>query len=378
MNNISVCIITKNEADNLRKCLKSIKPYGFEIVVVDTGSTDETKEVIDTYADISGNFTWCNDFSAARNYSLGLASNDAILILDSDEWIESCDVDGLRYFMQIHPEWVGRIERINDLADANSNKAHERISRFFDRRYYEYYGRIHEQVTRKTLTGDYVPMRAFEVRQRIEEDQKLPVVDIVNDTYENVAVVIGHSGFAGTKENRSTKALRNISLLKLDLDEYGVDPYVLYQLGKSYYMLNDYDKAAEYFERGLEFDLNPALEYVQDLIETYGYALLNGGRGRDMIFLTDPEVYNAFAVTADYVFLCGLAYMNSERFEEAIKEFEKATTMKITKIEGCNSYQAYYNAGVVCECLGDRKRALHYYDLAGSFAPALEGKKRIQ
>ena len=89
---LSVCIITKNEAEKLEKCLKSIKAYDLEIVVVDTGSVDATKQVIKKYADVSGEFVWCNDFCRARNYCIGLANNDWILVLDSDEWIEQFDV----------------------------------------------------------------------------------------------------------------------------------------------------------------------------------------------------------------------------------------------------------------------------------------------
>ena len=56
--NLSVCIITKNEALKLKKCLASLKRYDVEIVVVDTGSTDETLQIIEEYADIKGNYKW--------------------------------------------------------------------------------------------------------------------------------------------------------------------------------------------------------------------------------------------------------------------------------------------------------------------------------
>lgn len=72
----------------IEKCLSSIKPYGFEIVVVDTGSTDRTKEIAGKYADRMLDFVWCDDFSAARNFSLHAASNNWIFMLDCDEWIK--------------------------------------------------------------------------------------------------------------------------------------------------------------------------------------------------------------------------------------------------------------------------------------------------
>ena len=78
MHPISVCIIAKNEENRIEKCLASIQPYDFEIVVVDTGSTDRTKEIASKYADKVLDFVWCDDFAAARNFSLQAASNNWI------------------------------------------------------------------------------------------------------------------------------------------------------------------------------------------------------------------------------------------------------------------------------------------------------------
>lgn len=347
---LSVCIITKNEAEKLEKCLKSLKAYDVEIVVADTGSTDATEQVIKKYADVSGNFAWCDDFSKARNYSISLANNDWIFVLDSDEWIEQFDMEQAGKIFCEAPKCAGRIERVNRYDGTDGKETgHERICRIFDRRYYEYRGRIHEQVTRK--------------------DGKCA-------KYQNVPVQIGHSGYEGTAEEKQKKAKRNIQLLLLDLEENGEDPYTLYQLGKSYYMCRQYDKAAQYFEQGLGFDLEPGLEYVQDMVETYGYALLQMKRYEEMMFL--QNIYEEFAVSADYVFLMGLAYMNNGMFQEAVGEFEKAAAYSFCKVEGCNSYKAYYNAGVICECLGDSKKAGQYYNKCGKYEPALEGLKRLK
>lgn len=348
--NISVCIITKNESLKLKRCLESIKEYGFEIVVVDTGSTDDTYKVIEQYADRSGQFPWCDDFSKARNYSVSLASNDIIFVLDSDEWIEAFDMKAVEKLMSGDSKTVGRIERINEIAGAlPDEKGHERISRIFNRKYYEYRGRIHEQVSGR---------------------QKGEVI------YEDVPVRIGHSGYNGTDEDRRMKAARNIKLLMLDLEEYGDDPYVLYQLGKSYYMQKEYESAAKYFEEGLAFDLEPKLEYVQDMVETYGYTLLNLKRYGEMLFL--KEIYHEFALSADYIFLTGLAYMYNEMYDDAVAEFEKATRHPVCKIEGCNSFKAFYNAGVICECLGKRDKALRYYEKCGNYEPAVKGMGRLK
>jgi tetratricopeptide (TPR) repeat protein len=82
---LSFCAIVKNEAQNLARCLASIKPYVDELVVVDTGSTDETIAIAQRYGAKIGHFEWCDDFAAARNYALSLVSGDWVLTLDADE-----------------------------------------------------------------------------------------------------------------------------------------------------------------------------------------------------------------------------------------------------------------------------------------------------
>ena len=110
---ISVCIIAKNEEKYIEECLRKLKPYGFEIVVADTGSTDATKEIASRYADKVVDFTWINDFSAARNFCAKQASNNWILALDCDEYIESVDIRILRVQLQQKPKQVGVIRMKN-------------------------------------------------------------------------------------------------------------------------------------------------------------------------------------------------------------------------------------------------------------------------
>lgn len=86
---LSVCMIVKNEEKNVEDCLRSVKSIADEIIVVDTGSTDNTKEVVQKYTDKVFDFEWCDDFSAARNFSLEKASCDFILWADADDILEA-------------------------------------------------------------------------------------------------------------------------------------------------------------------------------------------------------------------------------------------------------------------------------------------------
>jgi glycosyltransferase involved in cell wall biosynthesis len=86
--NLSFVAIVKNEAQNLDRCLASVKPYVDELIVVDTGSTDETIAIAQQYGAKVSHFEWCDDFALARNYACSLASGDWILTLDADEELE--------------------------------------------------------------------------------------------------------------------------------------------------------------------------------------------------------------------------------------------------------------------------------------------------
>ncbi|MBI1936359.1 glycosyltransferase [Candidatus Woesearchaeota archaeon] len=85
---ISLCMITKNEEDNLEYCLNSAKDIADEIIVVDTGSTDKTKAIAKKFDARVFDFKWVDDFSAARNESLRHATKDWILVLDADERLD--------------------------------------------------------------------------------------------------------------------------------------------------------------------------------------------------------------------------------------------------------------------------------------------------
>ena len=97
---ISLCMITKNEENCLEQCLNSVKEIADEIIIVDTGSTDKTKEIAKKFNAKIFDFKWCDDFSAARNESLKHAAKDWILVLDADEIIEKKDLEKIRNIIE--------------------------------------------------------------------------------------------------------------------------------------------------------------------------------------------------------------------------------------------------------------------------------------
>lgn len=330
---LSIAMIVKNEEKNLEKSLKEICKYDFDIVIVDTGSTDKTKEVALKYTKNVFEYKWCNDFAKARNFSISKAKGDYILVIDADEVIESIDINNLKTLINKNNNKVGRILRINQYSRNGERFTYkERVNRLFKKDKFKYSGRIHEQVT-----------------------------EINNKSYDtyNVPIVLNHYGYEKNEINRKNKIYRNINLLNDELKENGNDPYILYQLGKSYYMNEDYEKAIKSFSKAMDFDLDTKLEYVQDMIESYGYALINSKRYKESFNIIN--LYNEFNKSCDFVFLCGLIYMNNGMFNEAVDEFLKTLKFKECKMEGVNSYLSNYNIGVIYECLGNFNKAYKYY-----------------
>ena len=88
MPTVSLCMIVRNEEDVLGRCLACMKEIADEIIIVDTGSTDKTKEIAAAFTDKIYDFSWIDDFAAARNFSFAKAGMDYIMWLDADDYID--------------------------------------------------------------------------------------------------------------------------------------------------------------------------------------------------------------------------------------------------------------------------------------------------
>lgn len=356
---ISVCMISKNEEQHIEECLKRLTPYHYEIIIADTGSTDNTIKTASKYTDKIYHFDWTDDFGAARNYALSKASNDWILSIDCDEYIEDIDEAGLETLIaagtpnsRSHKEALGQI-LIRNRFKQNGRTTFEniRVSRFFNKNFYEYKGAIHEQLVYKNDPTGHI-----------------------NKTYP-VPVRLLHVGYDKSEEEMRRKCLRNISMLEKELKATGPDAYIYFQLGQSNMRLNDYAKAFEWFDLGLSMDIDPSQPYVRTMVESYGYCLLELKKNKEALQLAN--IYDTFASRADFVFLMGLIYMNNGLFNEAVQEFRKSTTMEEFSVDGVNSYKAFYNIGVIYECTGHPAEAAVYYKKCGGYAPALARLKEI-
>ncbi|WP_051350610.1 glycosyltransferase [Caloramator sp. ALD01] len=215
---LSLCMIVYNEEKYLKMCLDNALPLVDEAVIVDTGSTDKTIEIIKSYGDKVKliKTKWENDFSKARNLAIENASGDWIFTLDADEkiiatgelkkYIESCEFDGI-----IVPFYhvVGE----GDLVFSNV------YIKIF-RKMYRYEGAIHEQLN-------------------ISNNKLVEIPETVAKIY--------HFGYMKEVFVEKGKINRNLDILLEELRENPDDPFTMYNIGVTYYAKNDFKVALKYF-----------------------------------------------------------------------------------------------------------------------------------
>ncbi|MBT2287720.1 glycosyltransferase [Paenibacillus albidus] len=147
MISISLCMIVRNEEEGLERCLSSVKDVVDEYIIVDTGSTDRTKEIISKFTDKMYDFTWIDDFSAARNYSFSKATKDYILWLDADDIVDEANVQRMKQLKHTLSPKIDRVTMQYDLSfDASGQATYSlRRNRLVRRACnFEWIGPVHE------------------------------------------------------------------------------------------------------------------------------------------------------------------------------------------------------------------------------------------
>ncbi len=221
---ISLCMIAKDEAEFLEDCLKSVQGIVDEIVLVDTGSTDETVAIAERYGAKVIHSEWRNDFAYARNIALQHATGDWILVLDADERLRNGEaiIEGAR-----HPQFTGYlIEIVNpvDFNDPDRIFLHRYIRMFRRLPILHWEGAIHEQIVSD------------------DPDAKLKFA-----TLEKAQII--HLGYERSIVERKRKAERNIAILESVLKEHSDDWFQLYNLANTLYTEGEYERALPLIER---------------------------------------------------------------------------------------------------------------------------------
>lgn len=343
---ISVCIISKNEEKHIEECLKRLKPYGFEIIVTDTGSTDRTKEIAAKYADKVLDFVWIDDFSAARNFCASHASNNWILSIDCDEYVNRLDVRTLRILMQKFPKYAGVIRLKNLVLDAEGKSGYgtDDVTRFYNRNYYGFDYPIHEQVCTRDMSKREEQLQCF-----------LMPMEVI------------HHGYALPPEEMKKKQERNLDLLYKNLEKNPEDAYTCFQIAQSEFILGKYDRAISFYERGLKENPSPEFIYVQVMITSLAKAYVKQERYQEAIQLMDR--YADTCKTAKFVFTHAGVLLDSNQPLKALMLYVKTTLLPDVDTLGENLMHCY-------EHIIDLYRSMNDFKMADIFQQKYQMCKR--
>ena len=204
---LSQCMIVKNEEQNIERALSWGKGIVCEQIVVDTGSTDRTIEIAKQMGAKVYEFTWINDFAAAKNFAISKAMGDWIAFLDADEYFSEEDAKKLPKLLEelekkkfeikgekgkiniIETDWVQLDENGKIFAVPSQTRI------FRNKPYIRYQGAIHEQIIVHPKSG-----------------KKFFNLDMTGK------LAIYHTGYAWTEKKQEEKKERNITLLKKELE----------------------------------------------------------------------------------------------------------------------------------------------------------------
>ncbi|MBP2637373.1 MAG: glycosyl transferase family 2 [Firmicutes bacterium] len=330
---MTVCLIAKNEEHCLGACLNSIKAWADQIVVVDTGSTDNTVEVASYYGAQVEYFSWEDDFAAARNYSLQFAVGDWILVLDADEYIE------------------GNLEMLSDLVAKDYEgyyltiksplgigvESEDHVVRFFrNGRGYTFRGAIHEQIA-----------------SSIEEHKGKAAIGFSH-------IIVKHRGYVPEEILRKQKGNRNSRIIKKQLEKRQEDTFMLYSLGIELVQQAQYEEAYNAAMKALHY-MTGEEGYFREVILLAlmsSFKKGNYGEAEEELFV---KALSMLPEDGDIAFLAGLRQALLGDYHQAGELFLK---------EGCNTVlvpahlihailgELFFKQGLWSEASGYFKRSL--------------------
>lgn len=352
MQEISLCMIVKDEEDVIGRCLESVKDIVDEIIIVDTGSTDRTKEIVSQYTDKVFDFEWVEDFSKARNFSFSKATKDYIMWLDADDVILEEDY---KKFIELKKNLDTNVDiymmKYNYVLDKNGNptlvQSRERLLK--RERNYQWVSPIHEVI--------------------IPEGR---VVD--------VDIAITH------KKEEIKDLNRNIRILeKMLKNGEKLDDRQEYSYAKELFCLQRYEEAKSTYEQFIaryedEYYNKRAFLYpaMIELSDCYKY-LEDSKQCLECLF----EVLKYEIPGPECCCKIGNVFLEKKEYETAKFWFEVALQNNEKLKESINvDYNEFIPYLSLCVCyywLGDMKKSNDYNEKAGKIKPKdetyLENKK---
>lgn len=299
---LSAAIIVKNAEETILHCISSLKGVVDEIVVVDTGSTDKTMELLQSENVTVYQHTWKEDFSEARNVSIDYVTGQWVLIIDADECIVR-GADSIRDLLENTEAEAYWIEVENVLNEAGTEKNSQKNIRLFrNKKEYRYAGAIHEQII--AAIRDQSPLESI----------------------KDCDILIRHTGYLPKEMKKHDKINRNYAILKKDWSNPDATPFLRYNLAIEEMRLGNQVEAIHLLEKCIGEE-NPQSSYL-----SHAYFLLASIRWETKnIVEVEKVLQTALELYPDYG---DLHYLRGKTFEylsqsaDALESFYKAIEIK--------------------------------------------------
>lgn len=296
---VSLCLIARNEAENIARCIKSAKDFVDEIIVVDTGSSDKTIEIATSLGAKVIKEDWKNDFSLHRNTSIENASGDWIFFLDCDEELVQKSGKVIREVVQDDSFEAYFIQITNRVSTGNAT-SFPSIRLFKNRKSYRFEGMLHEQIVNSILSKNSS--------------------DKIGQTNINVI----HHGYNPGNVNIQAKIKRNLDIL-LQYPEEKRNGFFFYNLGTEYLRLGKKKKALKNYLEALELT-KPGQSYGPILVKKTITTLMELKRYRDAVeqLCYYQSIYKDFK---DLILLEAFCHLKCGRYLKAKSYLKKYETI---------------------------------------------------
>lgn len=342
MPKLSLCMIVKNEAENLRRCLDSVKEVVDEMIVMDTGSTDDTIAIAKSYGAIVPSYDWQGNFSDARNEALKYVTGDWILVLDADEELNPAIVPKMRRAMEKEENLVINLIR-HEIGAVQS--PYSLTSRLFRR---------HPQVT---FTRPYHSIIDDNVDILLKKEPHWKIIELPE-------IAILHYGYTADKIASLDKFERARKAMEGFYKEHPHDPYVCSKLGALYLKVGRQKEGFKLLKHGIKcHGSNPHILYeLYYHLANYYYSVDEFKKSADHFIKAIEQPILPQLKLGAYNNLGGLLY-EAENYETALSIFEKTVKIDPSYADG------YYNLGLVLKQLHRLPESIKAYKKALKLAP---------
>ena len=343
MNNItlSLCMIVRDEEKVIGRCLSSVEDLFDEIIIVDTGSIDKTKEIVKKYTDKIYDFKWIHDFSAARNFSFSKATSDFIMWLDADDVIYKEELEKLKEFKRnLDLNIQGYRMKYNYIQDKQDHAIIEqqRIRVLRNNHKYKWVGKIHEVI----VMEEQIPSLDIVIHHKKEE---------VLDPDRNINI------YRTMEKNKEHFPTRDLFLYGLELSGHKEYEKAIKTLNKMFRRKKDFVSQKYYYDQALLTKLKVYKQTKRSLEEQKKLLLQ---------YLKDFSPSAALCCELGNIFNSeGNIYPAKFWFETALKIAEKHPEDHVEYNEFC----PYYGLAYFYYCVGDLKTALDFSNKALSIYP---------